>query len=109
MAEGRTRVNKEKMQGAIENYKARKGEIVTTCYKISDAVRVLDGSWDGQASETFKNQFNSMFNNLKQSEEAMTILIARLEGALDTYEGSEVDVQGLFDSIDTGMAYQPVM
>lgn len=109
MADGMTRVNKEHLQNAIDNYKARKDQMVTTCYRISDAVRVLDGSWDGQASETFKSQFDSMFNNLKQCESAMNTLIERLQGALDTYEGSEVDVERLFVSIDIGISYQPIM
>lgn len=105
MADSLTRVNKEKMQTAIDNYKSRKDQMVTTCYKISDAVRVLDGNWDGDASEVFKSQFDSMFNNLKQSETAMTTLIGRLEGALSTYEGTEVDIQALFESIQEGLAY----
>ena len=105
MADSRTRVNKEKMQTAIDTYKSKKDQMVATCYKISDAVRVLDGSWDGQASEAFKSQFDSMFNNLKQSETAMTTMIGRLEGALSTYEGTEVDIQALFESIQEGLAY----
>lgn len=109
MADSRTRVNKEKMQTAIDTYKSKKDQMVITCYRISDAVRVLDGSWDGQASETFKSQFDSMFNNLKQCENAMNTLIERLQGALDTYESSEVDVERLFVSIDIGISYQPIM
>lgn len=109
MADSRTRVNKEKMQTAIDTYKAKKDQMVTTCYRISDAVRVLDGNWDGEASEAFKSQFNNMFNNLKQCETSMTTLIGRLEGALMTYEGAEVDVQSLFEGIEEGSAYQPIM
>lgn len=109
MADGMTRVNKEHLQDAIENYKVRKDQMITTCLRISDAVRVLDGSWDGQASEAFKSQFNSMYNNLKQCENAMTTMIDRLQSALDTYEGSEVEVERLFVSIDIGITYQAVM
>lgn len=105
MADGRVRINKEVMQTAINNYKIEKGEMIATCYKMSDAVRTMDQAWDGTASERFKTQFNSMFNNLKQCEDKVNQFITNLEGVLSSYESTEVDVQGLFEDLDEGTAY----
>lgn len=105
MPDGRVRINKEVMQTAINNYKTSKGETVSTIFKMSDAVRTMDQAWDGTASERFKSQFNTMFNNLRQCEEKVDQFITNLEGVLSSYESTEVDVQGLFEDLDEGTAY----
>ena len=105
MADGRVRINKEVMQTAINNYKIEKGEMIATCYKMSDVVRQLDGAWDGVASEHFKSQFDSMFGNLRQCEDEINQFITNLEAVLAQYRGTEVDIQTLFENLPEGTVY----
>ncbi len=105
MADGRVRINKEVMQTAINDYKTQKGEMVTTCLRISNAVRELDSIWDGDASEKFKSRFNEMYKNLEQCEDTVNQFISNLETVLENYESTEVDIQGLFEELDEGIVY----
>jgi len=69
---------------------------------MSDAVRHLDASWNGEASETFKAQFDAMYANLSQTEEKMDDAIDELTKAHDLYEDVEAAVKAQADALETG-------
>lgn len=99
-------VDKETMQTAITNYKTRKDNLTTTCLRISNEVRELGNTWNGEASEKFENQFQQLFSNMKQNETVMENVINKLEDALKVYEETEEEARSTVDAVDTGTAYQ---
>lgn len=99
------RVSEEALQAAIANYETKRVELENTCLKISNEVRVLDGTWHGEASEKFKSQFDEMYNKLKQSDTAMCNIVSNLKKALETYTNVETEIRAMFDSVEEGMQY----
>jgi len=99
------KVSREAMQEAISNFETRKMAMENACLKISNEVRELDSTWHGQASETFKAQFDEMYTKLKQNEPAMAEIISDLKKAVDLYEAAEKEAESLINSLDEGRVY----
>lgn len=98
-------INKQYMETAIANYEAKRVELENICLKISNEVRVLDGSWHGEASERYKSQFEEMYNKLKQSDATMGNIVTKLKKSLETYTEVEGQIVVAFDNINEGKAY----
>lgn len=105
MADTRLKVSEEAFQAAITKFDSKKNALTLTCYKISDVVRTLDGSWNGAASEAFKSQFDSLFNNLKSTEQAMDNVITKLKTALNIVTEYEGQITQGFQSAEAGTGY----
>ena len=58
------RISKEAMEAAISTFENKKTALENTYLKISNEVRVLDGTYHGEASEKFKSQFDQLYKNL---------------------------------------------
>lgn len=101
------RVSKEAMETAINTYETKKTALENAYLKISNEVRVLDGTWHGAASEKFKGQFEQLYKNLQQNETVMGNVIAKLKEAMAVYEEQEQVVAQAGQAMETGTAYQP--
>ena len=95
-------VSSEALQEAISAYKSCKQSLSNAYLNMSNTVRVVDGFWDGEASEAFKGSFANMYKNIEQTEVAVGEAISQLEHADATYADGEAAVVQLGDAIDTG-------
>lgn len=105
----RLKVSTEAFNNAISSFETSKMGLENSYLKISNEVRVLDGTWHGDASEQFKGQFDELYKNLQQTETAMSNVITKLKSALSEFESEESSIQGLINNADTGTAYPGFM
>ena len=96
------KVTPEELQNTANQFKGYQGNLQTAYLQMSDAVRSLDTTWNGEASEQFKSQFESMYKNLEQTEQKMTDAIDELLKAHDIYQEAENAIKGQVDALDEG-------
>ena len=96
------KVTPEELQSTANQFKNYQNELKIAYLTMSNSVRTLDGTWNGEASEQFKSQFESMYKNLEQTEQKMTDAIDELLKAHDIYQEAENAIKGQVDSLDTG-------
>ena len=96
------KVTPEELRNTASQFKTYQGNMQTAYLQMSDAVRTLDGTWNGDASEQFKAQFDSMYNNLKQTEDKMADAIDELMKAFDIYTEAENNIKAQVDALDEG-------
>lgn len=102
-------MSSEALQTAISNYEARKAAMENTYLKISNEVRVLDGAWDGEASEKFKTSYDNLYKNISKTETVMSNIIANLKEALAEYTEASEEAKSLASNLDVGQAYHSQM
>ena len=96
------KVTPEELQSTANQFKNYQNELKIAYLTMSNSVRTLDGTWNGEASEQFKSQFESMYKNLEQTEQKMTDAIDELLKAHDIYQEAENAIKGQVDALDTG-------
>ena len=96
------KVTPQELQNTASNFKSSQQKMQTAYLTMSDAVRSLDTTWNGEASEQFKAQFDSMYKNLSQTEQKMTDAIDELLKAQDLYESVENELKSMAASLDEG-------
>ena len=96
------KVTPEELQNTANQFKGYQGNLQTAYLQMSDAVRSLDTTWNGEASEQFKAQFDGMYKNLSQTEQKMGDAIDELLKAHDIYEEAENAIKGQVDALDEG-------
>ncbi len=100
------RISKEAMEAAISTFENKKTALENTYLKISNEVRVLDGTYHGEASEKFKSQFDQLYKNLQQTESVMSEVISKVKSVLALYSESEETITQMMNSAQSGTAYQ---
>jgi WXG100 family type VII secretion target len=95
-------VSPAEMQSTIERYTASKQQQSAAYLQMSNAVRVLDGTWQGPASETFKASFQAMYKNLEQTEAKMQDAIDELTQAAELFRSVEEAHDGAFGALEAG-------
>ena len=98
-------MSSEALEAAISNYEARKAAMENTYLKISNEVRVLDGTWNGKASEKFKTSFDNLYKNISKTEAVMSNIIAKLKKALEEYQGASKAAKSAAESLDVGTSF----
>ena len=96
------KVTPEELQATANQFKSFQQNMQTAYLTMSDAVRSLDTTWNGDASEQFKAQFDGMYKNLSQTEQKMGDAIDELLKAHDIYQEAENAIKGQVDALDTG-------
>ena len=96
------KVTPDELRNAATQFKTYKQNMQTAYLTMSDAVRSLDTTWNGDASEQFKTQFDSMYKNLSQTEDKMEDAIDELTKAAGVYDTTESNVKSAVSSLDTG-------
>ena len=96
------KVDPEKLVETANQFKNYQNELKVAYLTMSNSVRTLDGTWNGDASEQFKSQFESMYKNLEQTEQKMTDAIDELMKANEIYVQTENQIKGQVDALDTG-------
>lgn len=96
------KVSPEALVNTAVQFKNYQKELENAYLTMSDAVRSLDTTWDGEASEAFKAQFESMYKNLSQTEQKMTDAYEELLKAHDLFEEYENKVKGQASALEVG-------
>ena len=96
------KVTPEELQNTANQFKSYQQTLQTAYLQMSNAVRSLDTTWNGEASEQFKTQFDSMYKNLEQTEQKMTDAVDELMKAFDIYTEAENSIKGQIDTLDEG-------
>lgn len=95
-------VSPAEMQSTITQYTSCKEKLSTAYLQMSNAVRELDATWHGTASETFKASFDALYKNLEQTEAKIQDAIDELTQAAELFTEVETSHDGEFGSLDTG-------
>jgi WXG100 family type VII secretion target len=96
------KVSTEELRSAANKFSTCQQELQTAYLTMSNAVRALDGSYDGDASEAFKAQFDAMYKNIEQTQDKVQDAVDELKKAADIYDEVEQTLAGTFNSLDTG-------
>ena len=102
MAADKLLVSTEEMTATAGTFKSCLQEMQNAYLTMSDAVRTLDGSWDGDASEQFKTSFANMYNNLSQTEAKMTDAVDEMLKAAELFEEVENSIKTAAAGLDVG-------
>ncbi len=101
MAIEKTRANIPAMRQAVKTYEAKRDAMQLAYLKISEAV-THDVQWKGASGDKFREQFNSLYQNLRQTETQMDSAIAKMNQAIDIYEQTEQEAQSIMNTIEEG-------
>lgn len=96
------KVSAEELRSAAGKFSNCQQELQTAYLTMSNAVRALDGSYDGDASEAFKAQFDAMYKNIEQTEAKVQDAVDEVKQAADIYDEVENKLSGEFTGLDTG-------
>ena len=102
MAADVLKVTPEELRNTANQFKSNLQKMQTAYLQMSDAVRNLDTSWNGDASEQFKIQFDNMYKNLSQTEDKMNDAVDELTKAAGIYEQVENSNKSQMASLDVG-------
>lgn len=95
-------VSTEQLRDTVAKYNTCKGQLQIAYLEMSNAVRTVDASWNGDASEAFKNQFDQMYRNIEQTEAKVQDAIDELTHAAEIYDQIEQANQSSFANLDVG-------
>lgn len=96
------KVSVEELRSAADKFSSCQQELQTAYLTMSNAVRALDGSYDGDASEAFKAQFDAMYKNIEQTQAKVQDAVDEVKKAAGIYEETEKALEGQFSGLDTG-------
>jgi len=96
------KVTPEELRNTATQFKANQQKMQTAYLQMSDAVRSLDTTWNGEANEQFKTQFENMYKNLSQTEQKMEDAVDELTKAAGIYEEVENGLKSLAQSLEVG-------
>lgn len=96
------KVSSEEMRAAVSAFKNCQQELENAYLNMSNAVRVVDGTWNGEASEAFKSQFDAMYKNIEQTEAKVQDAIDEVSKAAEIYDEAEQALENTFSALDVG-------
>ena len=96
------RVSIDELRETVSKYNTCKGQLQTAYLQMSNAVRSVDASWNGDASEAFKAQFDQMYKNIEKTEPKVQDAVDELTKAADIYGEVEQANQQTFANLEVG-------
>lgn len=96
------KVSVEEMRAAVNSFKSCQNELENAYLTMSNAVRTVDSTWNGDASEAFKNQFDALYKNIEQTEAKVQDAIDEVSKAAELYEEAETNLESTFGGLDVG-------
>ena len=95
-------VSSDELRNAVTKYNTQKAQLQTAYLQMSNAVRQVDGSWNGDASEAFKAQFEQMYKNIEQTEAKVQDAVDEMTKAAEIFDEVEQENQTAFQNLDVG-------
>lgn len=99
-SEVRITVSEEEFQNAISQFSTCKDNFTNAYLQEISAVFSLDSSWNGDASEAFKTQFNQMIDKLRTSDDTMESALTYLKNALTAYQNVTSEASNAFGAME---------
>lgn len=96
------RVSTEELNTAASKYGNCKLRFQNAYLQMSNAVRVVDTSWNGDASEAFKAKFDQMYKNIELTEQKVKDAEDELKKAAELYGVTELNLSGTIDDLEVG-------
>lgn len=85
----RIKVTTAELRQAIARFNNCKAEMAAAYGQMSTEAMVLNGSWDGEASQAFMKQFGELVANIRTSDATIEQAVRGLEIAAQAYEEAE--------------------
>lgn len=98
MANDRINASAEAFEQAVSQFNSCMSELQNSYLQMTSAVFTLDTTWNGEASEAFKNQYNELFNNLKTSDATIEAAIKDIQMVIAGHEEINAEIGAMFDS-----------
>ena len=96
------RVSTEELRDAVGKFNTNKQQLQMAYLQMSNAVRTVDTTWNGDASEAFKAQFDQMYKNIQETEAKVQDAIDELTRAAEIYDEIEQANSQAFANLDVG-------
>lgn len=96
------KVSSEAMRAAVSKFKSCQQELENAYLTMSNAVRTVDTTWNGDASEAFKSQFDALYKNIEQTEAKVQDAVDEVSKAAEIYDEAETSLENLFGGLDVG-------
>lgn len=90
----------EAFQEAENKFNNRKMELQNAYLTMTSAVFTLDSSWNGEASEAFKNQYNELQKKLKTSDGTIDAAIATFRAVAAGHEEMNQELETAFAALE---------
>lgn len=84
-------VSTEEMQSTLNTFNTQKGAQTSAYESMKSTIAGLAGSWIGEASQAFQNQFQTYYANISQSEAKMADAVDELGKSADLFVGTEIE------------------
>ena len=85
---------------AYKTFEVCQHDVEDAVLRMTDAVFTLDSTWNGEASEAFKESFNALKSNLQTSKATLDKAISDLKTSEATYDEVETTLQNLLQSME---------
>ncbi len=95
-------VTPEELRSAVNKYNTSKTQLMLAYMTMSNAVRMVDTSWNGDASEAFKAKFDQLYSNLQQTEAKVQDAVDELTQTANLYEEIEQTNINSFNQLNAG-------
>ena len=103
------RVSTDELRAAVGKYNTLKDQLRTSYLEMSNAVRSVDVSWNGDASEAFKAQFDALYRNIETTEARMQDAIDEMTRTAELYDEVEQTAKQTFANLNVGTSAFDVM
>lgn len=98
MANDRINSSAEAFEQAVSQFNSCMTELQNAYLQMTSAVFTLDTTWNGEASEAFKNQYNELANNLKTSDGTIETAIKDIQMVIAGHEEITAEVGAMFEA-----------
>lgn len=96
------KVSTDELRTAVDKYTAQKTQLQIAYLQMSNAIRQLDTTYNGDASEVLKSQFDQMYSNIEQTDAKVQDAITELIQTADIMQEVESGLQTAFGNLQVG-------
>lgn len=100
MANDRILSSAEAFEAAVAQFNNAKQSLQNAYLQMTSAVFTLDSTWNGEASEAFKAQYNDLANNLKTSDGTIDTAIKDIQMVIAGHTEMEEIMSQMFSSLE---------
>ncbi len=102
MANDRILVQPEEMMATIQKYEGARNTMNDALNSMQSAMNHLDNCWKGPAWAAYMAKWNTIYGNIKRSDEAMQKAITGLTNTVNEMTGAEQAIGSAAAALDAG-------
>lgn len=100
MANDRILSSTEAFEAAVSQFNNAKQSLQNAYLQMTSAVFTLDSTWNGEASEAFKSQYNDLATNLRTSDGTIDTAIKDIQMIIAGHSEMEETMSQLFSATE---------